>query len=164
VNAVTFRFTILLLAGIGLTACGFKLAGIADLPEELSAIYLSADSLSKSQQDQLRRQLTRAGAEFVNRDYEGAVTLMVSLKGPTDLRSVTSGSSGKKNERISLQLDYSLKSADGTLIVPAKTLQRDEDIDLNDDRLLASNQEKQRVILNLEKSLFDALIQQLIRI
>ena len=162
--AIIPRFIILLLVGIGLTACGFKLAGTADLPQNLSDIYLSADGLSKPQRKELRRQLTRAGAEFVNRDHEGAVTLKVSLKALSDLRLVTSASNGKIVERVSRSLDYSLKSADGALIAPAKTLQRQKDIEVDDDKLLSSGQEKERVVLELEKSLYDQLIRQLIRI
>lgn len=163
-NAVTSRLLILLLAGFGLTACGFKLAGTADLPQDLSAIYLSAEGLSKSQQVELRRQLTRAGAEFVNRNDEGAVTLKVSLEAPGDLRLATSASNGKAVERLTRRLDYSLKSADGSLIAPAKTLQREKDFELDDDSLLSSHQDKRRVVRDLEKSLFDQMIRQLIRI
>lgn len=163
-NAVTSRLSILLLAGLGLTACGFKLAGTADLPQNLSAIYLSAKDLSKPQQEELRRQLSRAGAEFVNRDAEGAVILKVSLEAPGDFRLATSASNGKAIERLTRRLEYSLKSTDGSLIAPAKTLQREKDFELDDDSLLSSDQDKKRVVRDLEKSLFDQMIRQLIRI
>lgn len=163
-NALALRFSILLLSAIGLTACGFKLAGTANLPPELSAIYLSADSLNKPQQNALRRRLANAGASFVSRDDENAVILTVSIIVQADRRLASSGSNGKTVERVARSLDFSLKSVDGTQLVAATSLHQQKNLESNDDSLLASNQEKQRVVEALEKSLFDQMIRQLIRI
>ncbi|MCP4979486.1 MAG: hypothetical protein GY935_03205 [Gammaproteobacteria bacterium] len=163
-NSFSIRFLILLVAVIGLSACGFKLAGNASLPRELSTMHLSMNGLTEKQQTALRQRLTRAGVQFVNRDDAGAVSLTVSYKVLPNRRLVSSASNGKSVDRLARSLEFVLKSADGVLIVPKKTLLQQKDIQLDDDNLLASDREKEKVIEDLEQSLFNQLVRQLIRI
>ena len=149
---------------IGLVACGFRLAGTADLPEELSTIHLVTSNLSKQQQDEIRGRLTRAGATVVDQATADAVLLTVSFKVLPDRRLVSGGSSGKIVERVARSLDFSLKSSTGEVIAPVKTLLQQKDIELDENNLLASNREKENVIKDLEKALFKQLINQLQRI
>ena len=80
VNTAAFRILVVFVVTIGLAACGFRLAGTSNLPQNLSSMVLVDSGLNQQQQDALRRQLTRAGAELKNRDDPDAVRLKISLK------------------------------------------------------------------------------------
>jgi len=158
------RHLMVIVISIGLVACGFRLAGTAELPEELSTIHLVTRNLSKQQQDEIRGRLTRAGATVVDQATADAVLLAVSFKVLPDRRLASGGSSGKIVDRVSRSLNFSLKSPDGEVIAPAKTLLQQKNIELDEDKLLASNREKENVIKELEENLFKQLINQLQRI
>jgi outer membrane lipopolysaccharide assembly protein LptE/RlpB len=158
------RQLMVIVVSIGLVACGFRLAGTADLSEELSTIHLVTRNLSKQQQDEIRGRLTRAGATVVDQATADAVLLTVSFKVLPDRRLASGGSSGKIVDRVSRSLNFSLKSPEGEVIVPAKTLLQQRNIELDENNLLASDREKENVIKDLEQALFKQLINQLQRI
>jgi LPS-assembly lipoprotein len=158
------RQLMVIVISIGLVACGFRLAGTAELPEELSTIHLVTRNLNKQQQDEIRGRLTRAGATVVDQATADAVLLSVSFKVLPDRRLASGGSSGKIVDRVSRSLNFSLKSPDGEVIAPIKTLLQQKNIELDENKLLASNREKENVIKDLEQALFKQLINQLQRI
>ena len=158
------RQLMIIVVSIGLVACGFRLAGTADLSEELSTIHLVTRNLNKQQQNEIRGRLTRAGATVVDQATADAVLLAVSLKVLPDRRLASGGRSGKTVDRVSRSLDFSLKSPEGEVISPVKTLLQQKDIELDENKLLASNREKINVIKDLEQALFRQLINQLQRI
>ena len=164
VNTTAIRFVIVLVVTAGLAACGFRLAGTTNLPQQLSSIYLQTSGFDKQQQDAMRLQLTRAGAELKNQDDPDAVKLTVSLKVLPDRRLVSSARDGKTVDRLARSLDFSLRAADGEMLVPTKTLVQQNDIVLDDDNLLASSKEKASVLEDLQQALFEQLIRQLKRI
>ena len=163
-NVAAIRFLIVIVTSVGLAACGFRLAGSANLPQNISSIHLSTSGFDAQQQDALRVQLRRAGAELVNQDDLNAVMLMASFKALPDRRLVSSARDGKKVERLTLSLEFSLKSASGEILVPTRTLVHQKNIVLDDDNLLASGREKANVVKDLEQALFEQLIRQLNRI
>ncbi len=163
-NTTATRFVIILVVTAGLAACGFRLAGTANLPQEMSSIYLQTSRVDKQQQDALRLQLTRAGTELRNQDDPDAIKLAVSLKVLPDRRLVSSARDGKTIERLTRSLDFSLRAADGEMLVPTRTLVQQNDIVLDDDNLLASGKEKASVLEDLLQALFEQLIRQLKRI
>jgi LPS-assembly lipoprotein len=143
------RQLMVIVVSIGLVACGFRLAGTADLPDELSTIHLVTRNFSKQQQDEIRGRLTRAGATVVDQTTADAVLLTVSFKVLPDRRLASGGSSGKTVDRVSRSLNFSLKSPDGEVIAPAKTLLQQRNMELDENNLLASNREKENVIKEL---------------
>ncbi|MDH3859343.1 MAG: hypothetical protein OEV07_15230, partial [Gammaproteobacteria bacterium] len=160
VKVTAFRFLVVFVLTIGLAACGFRLAGTSNLPQNLSSMVLLASNLDRQQQDVLRRQLTRAGAELKNQDDLEAVRLKISLQAVADRRLVSSASDGKSVERLTRSLDFSLSSASGEVLVPTRTLTQQKNIVLDDDNLLASGRERASVLEDLEQALFEQLIRQ----
>ena len=154
-------FVLLLSLALSLSACGFRLAGTADLPQQLSSIYLSDNGFNDSQRKTLQRRLTQAGATLVEQADAGAVKLNVNLKVLPDRQMATGASTGASVKRITRQLDFSVKSAEGKTLVPMRTLTQQKDVSLDDDNLLSSDREKEAVARELEKALFDQLIRQL---
>ena len=163
VVCLTRRLALLLL-GLALAGCGFKLAGTTSLPPELSRIHLVTSDFSKRQDKALRERLRLAGAEVIAQADEQAAQLRVRLRVLPDRRLVTSASDGTIIERVARGLEFSLMGADGKPLLPAKTLQREKDIVLSDDNLLSSNVERKNVVEELELALFDQLIFQLQRL
>ncbi|MCP4388631.1 MAG: hypothetical protein GY802_10070 [Gammaproteobacteria bacterium] len=161
---LTTRLLIIGLLGLVLSGCGFKLAGTTSLPPELSQIYLVTSDFSERQRKALSQRLSQAGAQVSSQPAAQAVQLSVSLKTLPDRRLVTSASNGKSVERLARSLDFSLKGADGNLLVPVKSLTQQKDIVLDDDNLLSSAVERSGVIEDLETALFNQLIFQLKRI
>lgn len=164
VNHLGLRQLIVVVACVGLAACGFRLAGTADLPAELSTIHLVTKNFTEQQQDELRGRLTRAGASVVDQPTEDAVLLAVAFNIIPDRRLISAGSSGRFVVRIARSLDFVLKSPTGEVIVPPKTLRQQNDAELDEDSLLASNREKENVTKDLQEALFKQLINQLQRI
>lgn len=158
------RFASLVLIGVVLSACGYRLAGTADLPEQLQSIYLVTRDFSQAQEQALRRSLENAGAELVEQSGPGAVTLAVSLAALSDRQLVSSASSGTTVNRLSRSLDFSVSDASGEKLAGPQTLSQQQDIELNDDSLLSSNREKETAIRQMEQSLYQQLVQQLTRI
>jgi LPS-assembly lipoprotein len=152
---------LLLLASSCLSACGFRLAGTAELPPRLASIYLVTSDFSDSQRSQLRRSLRNAGASLVEQPGAQAVQLNVRLTAAPDRDMATSASSGAIVKRISRSLSFNVKAADGKVLLEARTLQQQKDVSLDDDNLLSSDREKETVTRNLQQALFDQLIRQL---
>ena len=163
-NHRCLRQLIVVVACVGLVACGFRLAGTSDLSAELSTIHLVTRNLSEQQQDELRGRLIRAGASVVDQSTADAVLLAVTFNIIPNRRLISAGSSGRIVERVARSLDFNLKSSTGEVIAPTKNLLQQRDIELDDDNLLASNRERKNVIKDLEQALFKQLINQLQRI
>jgi len=161
----SFRIAlVVLLVSLSLSACGYRLAGTADLPPELSSIYLVTNNISESQSRALQRSLENGGATVVSQLDQQSVQLNVSLKVEPTRQLATSARDGAIVRRISRGLTFSVKAADGQVIVAPQTLRQQKNVYLNDDSLTASNREEEAVTRQLEQSLFDKLIRQLAQI
>ena len=152
-----------LILWLGLAGCGFKLAGSADLPESLNSIYLASQDLSDTQRAALIERLERAGTRL-SPSPEGAAELSVRLRVIPDRTLVKSASTGKTVERLARRLDYSIKSAGGSLLTEPRSLIQQRDITLDDDNLHSSGRERSDVIRDLEQALFNQLVHQLTRL
>ena len=155
---------VVVLVSLSLSACGYRLAGTADLPPELSSIYLVTSDISESQSRALQRSLENGGATLVSQLDQQSVQLNVSLKVEPTRQLATSARDGAIVRRISRGLTFSVKAADGQTIVASQTLRQQKNVYLNDDSLTASNREQETVTRELEQSLFDQLIRQLAQI
>jgi outer membrane lipopolysaccharide assembly protein LptE/RlpB len=147
-----------------LTACGYRLAGTVELPPQLATINLITNDFREIQRKALVRTLQTAGASLVEQSNADAIRLTVTLDSPPDRQLATSASSGTIVVRIVRNLTFALHSADGKVVSPAQTVSQQADISLNDDSLLASNQERDNAIVNLEQALYQRLVLQLTRI
>ena len=146
---------------LGLAACGFRLAGTFDLPEQLSEMYVSHSGFDEAQRRSLQRRLTQAGASLVEATNTDAVRLNVRLERLADRQMATGAGSGANVQRITRQLDFSLYAADGKVILPQRRLTQHRDATLDDDNLLSSDRERESVARDLENALFDQMIRQL---
>ena len=149
---------------LALAACGFRLAGTAELTDSIDLIRLETVDFSERQRRALRRRLERAGAVLASEAETGAALLRVDFLATPAQDLVPGGTTGKTIERVTRSLRFSLTGAAGEPLIVAKTLTRQRDFARDEDNLLASNEERQNLLLELENSLFDQLIFQLGRI
>ena len=158
---------IVLLCGLCLSACGFRLAGTTEvtgnteLPPQLLSIYLVTSNMNGVQRRALVKSLTRVGAEVVAQADAASAKLDVTLNELPDQQLATGGSGGGIVKRISRSLDFNVKAEDGEVIVAPRNLRQQVDVTLDDNSLLASNREKKSVTRELEQALYDRLIRQL---
>jgi len=152
---------LILLVCLSLSACGFRLAGSAELPLQLTSIYLVTSEFSNFQRTRLERSLNNAGARLVEQLDSQSVQLNVRLIVEPDRDLAASASTGAIVRRISRGLIFHVKAADGKFLLQSQTLRQQKDASLDDDNLLSSDREKETVTRNLEQALFDQLIRQL---
>lgn len=161
---VVSRRAVLISLCVVLAACGFRLAGTTELAESIDLIRLETENFTERQQIALRARLERAGAVLAGEADSGAALLRVSLLEVPAQDLIAGGSSGKTIERITRSLRFSLVGSDGEALIAGKTLTRQRDFTRDEDNLLASNEERANLLLELERSLFDQLIFQIGRI
>ena len=154
-------FLVVLAGALCLPACGFRLAGTAELPPSLASIFLELDNFDERQRAALSRTLESAGATLAPRADEQAARLRVALKPAPDRQLATSASSGEVVRRVSRALDFSVRDAGGNFIVAPRTLNQQRDIVLDEDNLLASNRERDTVASELEQALYEQMLRQL---
>ena len=149
---------------LALAACGFRLAGTAQLAPSLESIHLDAGEMTDSQRTRLVKRLEQAGARIIPAPDAGAPRLAVRLKTIPDRTMVNSASTGKTVRRLARALDYRVIAASGEVLVENTTLTQQQDITLDEDNLLASNQERDDLIRDLELGLYNQLVRRLQRL
>ena len=157
------RATLTLLC-LALAACGFRLAGTTELADSIELLRLETVNFSERQRRALRRRLERAGAVLASETDGGAALLRVELLETRAQDLIAGGTTGKTIERISRSLRFSLTGSGGEALYTARTLTRQRDFARDEDNLLASNEERADLLVELERSLFEQLIFQLGRI
>lgn len=161
---MTFLRLILIGLLTGLSACGFQLRGLADLPPHLSSIELLGDRLDSDDQSRLVQLLQRAGAAISSASDDSTARLRVSVNDVPERLLVDSAGSGRRIVRLGRELSYSVIGADGNPLVDNKTLIATEDIELDENNLLANAAEKQSALETITENLFNHLLVQLQRL
>lgn len=155
-----FPFCLLLL----LQACGFHLRGVTSLPAHVSDIQLVSGGLDSDQQYRLTQRLENAGARVRANENDQSVVLSVSMKTLPERNLVDSAGSGQRIVRLSRELTYSVVGEDGSRLVDNKSLVATQDIELDENNLLAGEDERRSAADILDDSLFNRLLIQLQRL
>jgi LPS-assembly lipoprotein len=154
---------ILALAGL-LTACGFQLRGVSNLPTSLTQLRLIDDGLNTNQIRQLSDMLVKAGAKLQNSDVNDPVQLKVKISRLTERNLADSAGTGKIIVQISKRLSYSLNKLADVTPSQMKVIDRQINIEQDSNNLLGTGSEKKAAERTLEQSLFSQLIFQLKRL
>ncbi len=163
-NVVTRRQWLLLALGLGLTGCGFRLAGRSEFSATLGVIRLDTEGFSRNERSTLVARLERAGSQVVDIARDDALRLRVRLFRVDDRRLVTGGRNGLNVVRLERGLTFSLRDANAEFLVGDTTLVQQKDFQIDDDNLLASTEDRENALSNLQIDLFDQLIRRLARI
>lgn len=148
---------------LSLSACGFHLRGISDLPQQLSNIQLLAEDIDSNDRALLTQALQRAGVSLVDAD-NSAARLRVSFKTLPERSLADSAGSGTRIARLARELTYSVIGASGNRLVDNVTLTSTQDLEINENNLLAVEAEKQVLLDNITESLLNRMLRQLQRL
>lgn len=159
-----YRVWLPLLLAIGLAGCGFRLAGAVTLPATLDIIELETSGFNRRERALLTDRLQRSGSRVAENTDPGAHRLSVRLLQVDDRRLVTSASTGRNVVRLERSLVFSLRAADGEILVADTRLVQQTDFRIDDDNLLASTEDRENALADLENGLFDQLIRRLARL
>lgn len=107
--------SVFVLAGV-ISACGFHLRGVYELPQHLSPIYLDKGSMSQPLYKALHSTLKASGAELI--DTSNGASSVITVSQEQRSRSIQSvDSSGRAREYgLKYSLVFSVRSATGMLI------------------------------------------------
>ena len=159
-----YRFWLPLLFAIGLAGCGFRLADAVALPPVLANIELETSGFNRREKTLLTDRLRRSGSRVTESAEAGVHRLSVRLLQVDDRRLVTSASTGRNVVRLERSLVFSLRAADGEILVADTRLVQQTDFRIDDDNLLASTEDRENALADLENGLFDQLIRRLARL
>ena len=153
--------TILLLAVLLLTSCGFHLAGSRPLPEPLRSVYIDVITpyrVSKPQlESALRTRLLRRGAQVTG--SLSAAKSVLRLSDLTETRQVLSVDPfGKAVEyQLTTRVRYQLLGESQVLIAPEE-LQVSRDYSFNAQQVLAKEAEEARLQAFMQDELAELLL------
>ena len=150
--------------GLGLGGCGFRLAGFSKLPPEFESLRLTTVGFDDRQLDTIIRRLRRAGSRIEESPSAEAHELRLQLRAKADRRLVAGASSGRSVVRLERSLIFSLRDPAGAVLVEDTELVQQTEFRIDDDNLLASDQDRQNALDDLEQQLFEQLLRRLTRI
>ncbi|NNE63543.1 MAG: hypothetical protein HKN34_05625 [Gammaproteobacteria bacterium] len=148
---------------LSLSACGFQLRGLSDFPQQLSNIHLLVENLDSGERALVTQALQRAGVSLVGAE-SSAVRLRVSFKTLAERSLADSAGSGSRIVRLARELNYSVIEANGNRLVDNDILTSTQDLEVNENNLLAVEGEKQVVLANITDNLVNQMLRQLQRL
>jgi LPS-assembly lipoprotein len=146
------------------TACGFQLRGVSNLPPELTQLRLIDDGLNADQIRQLSDMLVKAGAKLQNSDVNDPVQLKVKITRLAERELADSAGTVNTIVKISKRLSYSVKQPADVTPLQIKVIERQINIEQDSNNLLGTGSEKETAERTLEQTLFGQLIFQLKRL
>lgn len=141
-----------------LAGCGFQLKGAASLSPQLKQIKVSQSDDNVFNKELLRH-LKSAGATLL--DKEGIAFLSVSLNESPVIILAKSSSTGLTIQQLKVSITYSLKNASGKWLVQQKTLTQIREFESNSDQVLAKNNERLQLYLQMKQNLVRLLLYQM---
>jgi LPS-assembly lipoprotein len=159
-RAVSRRIA-LLLAALGLTACGFHLRGHAGMP--FDTLYLDAANPNTPFIAELRRSLESSKVKLVESADQADVVLNIVYE-VSEKQILTLGGSGRVNEfrlsyRVSLRA-YDLKQQDW---IPAEEIALRRDYSFDDTKILAKEAEENLLYQSMQSDMVQQIVRRLSR-
>ena len=155
------RLVVITLFTLTIVACGFHLREEVRLPSGMQRLSIQgADSLSPLGRD-LRKALTRAGAEVVEASGERSSVLRIGsnvLK--TDVLSV--GGNARANEyTIRYHVEFDVVSATGVSLLPVQTIELTRDFTFDASQALGIAAEQDLLTDELQRDMVQAILRRL---
>lgn len=146
------------------SACGFQLRGVSNLPEGLTQLRLIDGGLNADQIRQLSNMLVKAGAKLQSSDVNEPVQLKVGITSLPERNLADSAGTGKTIVQITKRLNYTVKQPTDVAPMQTKVIERQINIEQDSNNLLGTGSEKESAESTLEQTLFNQLIFQLKRL
>lgn len=151
------KILIPLILSLLLSACGFHLRGMIDLPTWLNNIAI----ISKNDDKELIEIFKRYNIQ-VNPDPAQAQYWLVINEESIQHRIVSVGASTNPRQfNVTLIIEFMLQSRKGEIIKPSKRIQVSRQVTINNDRILGSTDEETILIKEMKQDAVMQIINQL---
>lgn len=146
-----------LLLALCLSACGFHLRGMIDVPNWLTDIAITSNGvedveLVSSLKSQLKSQKIRIQPDLINASYRLIINRIEFQQ-----RIISVGASTNPRQyQLILAIDFMVQSRKGEIVSPLRQVVVTRQLTVNNDRILGSNEEE-RILMNEMRQ--DAIMQ-----
>lgn len=155
------RIYIPLLLTLFLTACGFHLRGLIDIPKWLTNVAIISKVDNKELKSILKSQLEGYKIS-VNPNPATANYWLIINKTNFQQQIVSIGASTNPRQyQLILTIEFMLQSAKGQIIKPLRVVSVSRQLTVNNDRILGSNDEEAVLISEMRKEAVTQIINRL---
>ena len=148
-----------LLLALVVTACGFRLRGALDIPDELKSIYITSEKVSPDFTSLLKRNLQLNGVTVANNVNDAALALHI-YEERVRRRTLTITNAAKTAEyQLNMDISFDIQSPTGETLMEKDTVSS-EKIYLEDTERVAGVKNEEAI---LKKEMRLGLIKQIVR-
>jgi LPS-assembly lipoprotein len=144
-----------------LSACGFHLRGMIDIPTWLEAVSVVNESDNRDLVNLLSAQLEGYKIK-VNEDPTKSNYWIIINNSILNQQIISIGSSTTPRQyQLTLETHFTLKSRDGRIIKPTQTVTSSRQFTSNNDRILGSNEEEALLVKEMRQDTVGQIINRL---
>lgn len=144
-----------------LSACGFHLRGMIDMPHWLNNVAIIANDGDKQIASLLKTQLEGYKID-VNPDPNSAKYWLIVSTPQLDQHIVSIGASTNPRQyQLTMTVDFSLQSKKGKVVQPSRHVMVNRQLTVNNDRILGSNEEESLLLHEMRQELVVQIINRL---
>ncbi len=151
---------IALLAGLGLSACGFHLQGRQPLPADLQRVCLVAADRQSDFVDALRRNLQTSGATIVNDEKSASMVLRIDQDELTQKVLVVSSRNLPREYELTYRISARADSGERVLL-ERQDLEMSRNFTFDEREVLAKEREREQLRGELARELAATLLSRL---
>ncbi|HHJ16762.1 MAG TPA: hypothetical protein ENJ80_08715 [Gammaproteobacteria bacterium] len=153
-----YRYLVVPLLLVMLSACGFKLRGDVDLPPVLQETFLESNNPYTGMARALRVELEAAGARIVENSEQATAILKITHENSQN-RILSVGSTGKATEYELLeQVTFVLTDPGGKVLLQPQSLRMVRDLVFDETELLGKVSESEQLHVQMRASLARQII------
>lgn len=155
----TLRHLLLLLCALALTACGFHLRGMMQMP--FKTLYIQNSGAAPTIVRELQRSLASSGVTAVAKPEE-AEMLLELMQESTDKRILSLSGGGRVREfELLYRVTLRMRSATSALWGAPQTIEQRRDFSFDDRELLAKEGEEARLFNNMRSDVAREIMRRL---
>ena len=142
-----------------LSGCGFQMRGKVSLPAEMRSVFVKSGSLPFT--DQLEVQLSRSGVEVAKSEKSASAILRI-YKIARNKRVQSVDTSGRVREyRLSIAVTFSVKTADGKILVKRQIVSRNRDYAFDEGQVVGKSVEASIIQKELLRDIGSSVLQRI---
>lgn len=150
-----------LIVVLGLTACGFHLRNQGQLSQSIHTLYLETSSPYGSLESNLSQTLRSSGVTLVDKAKAAPITLQLSKPIESDINATIGPSSQSRAYTLTYQVSYTLKNAQGKVLLGPETVTTTRNFILEANQLPQSNNQMSVLRYEMERDIVNQLYNRL---
>lgn len=144
-----------------LSACGFHLRGMVDIPTWLECVTIIAKEENKVLADLLESQLDAYKIKITDDPKEAKYWIVINYSTVKQQIVSIGASTNPRQYQLIMTTDFSLKNREGEIIQPSRTVFVSRQFTANNDRILGSNEEEAILINEMRQDTVVQIINRL---